>query len=140
MSPWPWEDTDFYGDREYIKVMLLKVATDCFLHLKERTKTAALYLDFCLSAIHAIQATVEHLSEREQIRAQDRPYTNGYFVDIIDQIKQNVQQTQAGVAAVDKEGKKEKLRGIDPESYVFPDSSNKQAKSFAAYFQTFIVR
>ncbi|KAG4441965.1 hypothetical protein IFR05_002584 [Cadophora sp. M221] len=81
----------------------------------ERTKTAALYLDFCLTSIRCIQATVEFLSDREQTRPHDRPYTNGYFVDLVDQIKQYAQQVQA---AKEKEEKGEKIGEMDPESYV----------------------
>jgi len=81
----------------------------------ERTKTAALYLDFCLTSIRCIQATVEFLSDREQTRPHDRPYTNGYFVDLVDQIKQYAQQVQA---AKEREEKGEKLGEMDPESYV----------------------
>jgi hypothetical protein len=88
-----------------------------FSRLKERTKTAALYLDFCLTSIRCIQATVEFLSEREQTRPHDRPYTNGYFVDLVDQIKQYAQQVQA---AKEKEDKGEKLDEMDPETYVPP--------------------
>jgi hypothetical protein len=88
-----------------------------FSRLKERTKTAALYLDFCLTSIRCIQATVEFLSDREQTRPHDRPYTNGYFVDLVDQIKQYAQQVQA---AKEKEEKGEKLGEMDPESYVPP--------------------
>ncbi|KAM3077483.1 hypothetical protein ACMFMG_006822 [Clarireedia jacksonii] len=61
----------------------------------ERAKTAALYLDFCLTSIHCIQATVELLSEREQVRPNDRPYTNGYFIDLVEQIKQYAREVQA---------------------------------------------
>lgn len=86
-----------------------------FSRLKERTKTAALYLDFCLTSIRCIQATVEFLSDREQTRPHDRPYTNGYFVDLVDQIKQYAQQVQA---AKEKEEKGEKMSEMDPESYV----------------------
>ena len=86
-----------------------------FSRLKERTKTAKLYLDFCLSSIQCIQATVEYLSEREQTRPSDRPYSNGYFVDLVDQIRQYAQQVQA---AQEKEEKGEKLGEMDPESYV----------------------
>jgi len=86
-----------------------------FSRLKERTKTAALYLEFCLTSIRCIQATVEFLSEREQTRPHDRPYTNGYFVDLVDQIKQYAQQVQA---AKEREAKGEKLTEMDPESYV----------------------
>jgi uncharacterized C2H2 Zn-finger protein len=79
----------------------------------ERTKSAVLYLDFCLTSIRCIQATVEYLSEREQTRPHDRPYTNGYFVDLVDQIKQYAQQVQA---AKEKEAKGEALDDMDPES------------------------
>ncbi|TAQ85111.1 hypothetical protein B7494_g6567, partial [Chlorociboria aeruginascens] len=60
-----------------------------------------------------IQATVEFLSERELTRPHDRPYTNGYFVDLVDQIKQYAQQVKA---AKEKEAKGEKLDEMDPES------------------------
>jgi hypothetical protein len=79
----------------------------------ERTKTAALYLDFCLTSIRCIQATVEFLNDREQTRPHDRPYTNGYFVDLVDQIKQYALQV---AAAKEKEAKGEKLDEMDPES------------------------
>lgn len=79
----------------------------------ERTKSASLYLDFCLTSIRCIQATVEYLNDREQTRPHDRPYTNGYFVDLVDQIKQYAQQVQA---AKDKEAKGETLDEMDPES------------------------
>ncbi|KAM0329911.1 hypothetical protein ACHAQA_004077 [Verticillium albo-atrum] len=65
----------------------------------ERAKTAALYLDFCLTSIRCIQATVEYLSDREQTRPADRPYTNGYFIDLVEQIRQ-----YAGQLATAKEG------------------------------------
>jgi hypothetical protein len=91
-----------------------------FSRLKERTKTAALYLDFCLTSIRCIQATVEFLSDREQTRPHDRPYTNGYFVDLVDQIKQYAQQVQSAKV---KEAKGEKLDDMDPESYVRPSRS-----------------
>ncbi|KAJ5038818.1 uncharacterized protein L3040_006497 [Drepanopeziza brunnea f. sp. 'multigermtubi'] len=79
----------------------------------ERAKTAALYLDFCLTSIRCIQATVESLSDREQTRPHDRPYTNGYFVDLVDQIKQYAQQVQA---AKEREEKGEKMGEMDPET------------------------
>jgi hypothetical protein len=58
----------------------------------ERTKSSELYLDFCLTTIRCIQATVEYLSDREQTRPRDVPYTSGYFVDLVDQIRNYAQQ------------------------------------------------
>ncbi|CAI4213731.1 unnamed protein product [Parascedosporium putredinis] len=54
----------------------------------ERTKTAELYLDFCLTSVRCIQTTAEYLSDREQIRPNDRPYTNLYFMDLEEQLRQ----------------------------------------------------
>ena len=106
-----------------------------FSRLKERTKTAALYLDFCLTSIRCIQATVEFLSEREQTRPHDRPYTNGYFVDLVEQIKQYAQQVQA---AKEKEAKGEELNEMDPEPYV--SSRRNEARVANDSFRTFKFR
>lgn len=56
------------------------------LRLKEKAKTAALYMDFCLTSIRCVQATVDYLTDHEQVRPGDRPYTNGYFIDLKEQI------------------------------------------------------
>ncbi|KAG8427176.1 copper-binding transcription factor [Metarhizium acridum] len=61
----------------------------------ETAKSPALYLDFCLTSIRCIQATVEYLTDREQIRPGDRPYTNGYFIDLKEQIYQYGKQLAA---------------------------------------------
>ncbi|KAF3764924.1 hypothetical protein M406DRAFT_227134, partial [Cryphonectria parasitica EP155] len=53
----------------------------------ETTKSRGLYLDFCLTTVRCIQATVEYLTDREQTRPQDLPYTSGYFIDLVDQIQ-----------------------------------------------------
>lgn len=58
------------------------------LLVKEKAKSAVMYLDFCFTSIRCIQATVEYLSDREQVRPSDRPYTNGYFIDLKEQIYQ----------------------------------------------------
>ncbi|PSR91922.1 hypothetical protein BD289DRAFT_459903 [Coniella lustricola] len=53
----------------------------------ETTKSRELYLDFCLSTVRCIQATVEYLTDHEQTRPRDPVYTNGYFIDLVDQIQ-----------------------------------------------------
>lgn len=60
----------------------------------ERAKTAEMFLDFCETSIRCIQATVEYLSDREQTRPHDRSYSNGYFIDLVEQIRQHAQQMQ----------------------------------------------
>ena len=85
------------------------------LCLKERAKSAELYLDFCLTSIRCIQATVEYLSDREQTRPHDRPYNNGYFIDLVEQIRQHAQQMQS---ARERQAAGEELDDMDVEPYV----------------------
>lgn len=58
----------------------------------ERTKTPAKYLDFCLTSVRCIETTAGYLSDKEQIRPTDRPYTNLYFMDLEDQLRQYASQ------------------------------------------------
>ncbi|KAM0187655.1 hypothetical protein ACHAPC_004008 [Botrytis cinerea] len=94
--------------------------THWFSQLKKYTKSASLYLDFCLESIHCIQATVELVNEREQTRPNDRPYTNGYFVDLVEQIKQYAEQVRE---AKEKEEKGETISEMDAHPYVSQVSS-----------------
>jgi uncharacterized C2H2 Zn-finger protein len=84
------------------------------LRQKEKAKSAALYLDFCLTSVRCIQATVEYLTDREQVRPGDRPYTNGYFIDLKEQIYQYGKQ----LAAIKEKGSLADDMDIDP--YVLP--------------------
>ncbi|KAI9797382.1 MAG: hypothetical protein M1825_006011 [Sarcosagium campestre] len=58
------------------------------VNMKSRTKSPASYLDFCETSIQCIHTTVEHLHERDQRRPTDAPYTNGYFLDLVGQVRQ----------------------------------------------------
>ncbi|KAK7951976.1 Zinc finger transcription factor [Apiospora aurea] len=78
----------------------------------ERAKTSELYLDFCLTSIRCIQATVEYLSDREQTRPHDRPYNNGYFIDLVEQIRRHAQQMQS---ARERQDAGEELDDMDVE-------------------------
>jgi hypothetical protein len=82
------------------------------LFLKERTKVAELYLDFCLTTIRCIQATVEYLGDREQTRPRDVPYSHGYFIDLVDQIRNYAQQLADAKAKGDQDE-----MDVDPYDY-----------------------
>ncbi|KAK2758985.1 copper-binding transcription factor [Arachnomyces sp. PD_36] len=74
------------------KVLGLEVG-DCahqlFNSLKKHCSAkASSYLNFCEFSIQCIHTTVGYLNEREQRRPADRPYTNGYFLDLVEQIRQ----------------------------------------------------
>ncbi|KAJ2893611.1 uncharacterized protein MKZ38_008408 [Zalerion maritima] len=58
-----------------------------YRRIKDKARTAGLYLEFCLTSLALIHTTVDQLSERDQTRTADRPYTNGYFVDLCDQVR-----------------------------------------------------
>lgn len=46
------------------------------------------FLNFCETSIQCIHTTVEYLNESDQRRPTDRPYTNGYFLDLTEQVRQ----------------------------------------------------
>jgi len=48
----------------------------------------ALFINFCETSIQCLHTTVDHLNEPDQRRPTDRPYTNGYFLDLTEQIRQ----------------------------------------------------
>lgn len=73
-------------------VCLRDIEKTLLLIAPEKTKVSELYLEFCLTTVQCIQATVEFLTEREQTRPSDAPYTNGYFINLVDQINQYAQQ------------------------------------------------
>ncbi|RCI15673.1 hypothetical protein L249_3528 [Ophiocordyceps polyrhachis-furcata BCC 54312] len=78
------------------RVSIVRVAdSDPNLLAKGRAKTATLYLKFCMFSIRCIQATVEQLLDHEQIRPGDRPYNNGYFIDLKEQIHEYGRQLHA---------------------------------------------
>lgn len=102
------------------------------LCLKERAKTAELYLDFCLTSIRCIQATVEYLADREQTRPHDRPYSHGYFIDLVEQIRQHAQQMKE---ARERQASGETLDEMDVDPYdtrtylLWPTSTNTVIRS-----------
>lgn len=60
----------------------------CILRgLKELSATPASYLQFCERSIQLLHATVDRLSDSDQRLPSDRPYTNNYFLDLVQQIR-----------------------------------------------------
>ena len=46
------------------------------------------FLLFCETSIQCIHTTVEYLNETDQRRPTDRPYNQGYFLDLVEQVRQ----------------------------------------------------
>ncbi|KAF2187017.1 zinc finger transcription factor ace1 [Zopfia rhizophila CBS 207.26] len=53
----------------------------------EFSATPTSYLRFCERSIQLLHATVDCLSEQDQRLPSDRPYTNNYFLDLVEQIR-----------------------------------------------------
>ncbi|KAJ5114890.1 Zinc finger C2H2 [Penicillium alfredii] len=45
------------------------------------------YLSFCEFTIQCLHTSASHLNERDQRLPADRPYTNGYFLDLVSQVR-----------------------------------------------------
>lgn len=89
--------------------------------LKHRAKTADLYYQFCMSTItHVRTALTIGLNDHEQTRPQDRPYTEGYFTDLVAQVRQAALQISA---SREKEAKGEELDETDVTALVSPSFS-----------------
>ena len=52
------------------------------------TESRSAFVRFCEASIQCLHTTVEHLNESDQRRPSDRPYTNSYFLDLTEQVRQ----------------------------------------------------
>ena len=59
-----------------------------FSSAKSKAKSAGSYLNFAETSIQAVHTTVDYLHDRDQRRPTDRPYTNNYFLDLVQQVRQ----------------------------------------------------
>ncbi|KAI9794317.1 MAG: copper-binding transcription factor [Piccolia ochrophora] len=66
--------------------------------IQGKAKSPSLYLSFCETSIQCIHTTVEHINEHDQRRPTDAPYNNGYFLDLVGQVRQ-----YAGIMAASRE-------------------------------------
>ncbi len=56
--------------------------------IKRYSVSRSSFLKFCETSIQCLHTTVQHLNESDQQRPTDRPYTNGYFLDLTEQVRQ----------------------------------------------------
>jgi hypothetical protein len=80
----------------------------------ELSATATSYLRFCERSIQLLHTTVEYLSEQDQRLPSDRPYTNNYFLDLVEQIRR---YAAIMAATRQKEAKGEELDEMDYSRY-----------------------
>ena len=74
------------------------------------------FLNFCETTIQCLHTTVGFLNEQDQRRPNDRPYTNGYFLDLTEQVRQYAAMINASRARL-AAGKR--MTDKDCTSYVF---------------------
>lgn len=87
----------------------------CILRgLKELSATPDKYSRFCERSIQLLATTVQYLSERDQRLPTDRPYTDGYFLDLMEQIRR---YASIMAATREKESKGEDLDDMDYSRY-----------------------
>lgn len=56
--------------------------------VKRYSVSRSSFLRFCETSIQCLHTTVPHLNESDLQRPSDRPYTNGYFLDLTEQVRQ----------------------------------------------------
>ena len=56
--------------------------------VKRYTVSRSSFVKFCEASIQCLHTTVEYLNESDRQRPTDRPYTNGYFLDLTEQVRQ----------------------------------------------------
>ena len=71
--------------------------------MKKWSVSKASFLLFSETSIQCIHTTVEYLNERDQTRPNDRPYTNGYFLDLVEQVRQYASMIQTSRARSQEE-------------------------------------
>lgn len=86
-------------DLEKVILWLAPVSGSCCLwerslahrlgfRIKRYSVSRLSFLKFCETSIQCLHTTVQHLNESDQQRPTDRPYTNGYFLDLTEQVRQ----------------------------------------------------
>jgi len=76
----------------------------------ELSATSDSYSRFCERSIQLLATTVQYLSEQDQRLPSDRPYTDGYFLDLMEQIRR---YASIMAATREKEAKGEDLDEMD---------------------------
>jgi len=102
----------------------------CLCHAKDFTSDSKSFLKFCETSIQCLQTTVDLLSERDQRRPTDPAYTNGYFCDLVEQIRRYA-EIMARTRA--KEAAGQELDELDYSPYV-PLSLTVTSASYCVLF------
>lgn len=64
--------------------------------VKDYSRSPTKYLRFCERTIRVLHTTVTTLHESDQRAPADRAYTQGYFFDLVEQVRADLDFVQAG--------------------------------------------
>lgn len=103
LAPVSLSGTNPWGEVSLAKYLLSAIQSEA--------KSAASYFKFCVTSIDLIVHTVHHLNDRDLRQTSDRPYTNNYFVDLIEQVRQ-----YAGIMAASRK-KQAEGKPLEKEDY-----------------------
>jgi uncharacterized C2H2 Zn-finger protein len=87
--------------------------------IKDFAPSPQSFLKFCETSIECLHTTVDYLSERDQRRDTDRPYTNNYFLDLVEQIRR---YAEIMARTREKQASGQDLDEMDYSPYVTPVS------------------
>jgi hypothetical protein len=87
--------------------------------IKDFAPSPQSFLKFCETSIECLHTTVDLLSERDRQRDTDRPYTNHYFLDLVEQIRR---YADIMARTREKQASGQELDEMDYSPYVTPVS------------------
>jgi hypothetical protein len=87
--------------------------------IKDFAPSPQSFLKFCETSIECLHTTVDYISERDQRRDTDRPYTNNYFLDLVEQIRR---YAEIMARTREKQASGQELDEMDYSPYVIPVS------------------
>ncbi|KXG45860.1 Zinc finger, C2H2 [Penicillium griseofulvum] len=90
------------------------------------------YLNFCEFTIQCLHTSTSHLNDRDQRLPADRPYTNGYFLDLVSQVRRYAAMVRAERERVQatqgSESNKESITLISTEKATLEGGLSKNGK------------
>jgi hypothetical protein len=98
---------------------LIRAVAYALRDIKDFAPSPQSFLKFCETSIECLHTTVDYLSERDQRRDTDRPYTNNYFLDLVEQIRR---YAEIMARTREKQASGQDLDEMDYSPYVIPVS------------------
>lgn len=120
------------------------VAYGC-IGVQDYSRTPSKYLRFCERTIRVLHTTVTTLHESDQRAPEDRPYTQGYFFDLVEQVCFSCTDWALSLAVIDiiqqirryatilaatreKQSQGKELDEMDYSPYVFPSDKKRWSR------------